>query len=35
MEKTVIAYYTGSGSSGLVAQEVKDQLIARGVSVEM
>lgn len=35
MEKTLIAYYTGTGSSGLVAQEVRDQLIARGVSVEM
>jgi ferredoxin/flavodoxin len=35
MGKTLIAYYTGTGSSGLVAQEVRDQLIARGVSVEM
>lgn len=35
MEKTLIAYYTGSGSTGLVAQEVRDQLITRGVSVEM
>ncbi|MDW7662716.1 MAG: EFR1 family ferrodoxin [Bacillota bacterium] len=35
MEKTIIAYYTGTGSSRLVAQEVRDQLIARGVSVEV
>jgi len=35
MEKMLIAYYTGSVSTGLVAQEVRDQLIARGVSVEM
>ena len=35
MDKTLIAYYTGSGSSRLVAQEVRDQLIAGGVSVEV
>lgn len=35
MVKTLIAYYTGSGSTELVAQEVRDQLIAREVSVEM
>jgi len=35
MEKTLIVYYTGSGSTRLVAQEVRDQFIERGVSVEM
>jgi len=35
MEKTLIVYYTGSGSTRLVAQEVRDQIIEREVSVEM